>query len=97
MITLATARTESARQALANLVAAWPVGRTVRHEAGWTGTIAPDDGRHPGKPIPLTGGADAHALLPGGLPVVCVTWRVDGKPTTAWYRTGVLTLVGGTR
>lgn len=97
MITATTARTAAARQTLDDLAAAWPIGRKVRHEAGWTGTIAADDGRFPGRSIPLTGGPDAHALLPAGLPVVCVTWRADGRQVTAWYRTSVLTPIGGTR
>lgn len=81
------------RRRLEDLAARYPVGVKVRHESGWTGTVAAD---HPGNIHGLDlAAAHGIAMAPLGRDgVVCVHAVIQGYPVTSWYRPEVLTLVG---
>ena len=70
----------------------WPVGATVRHESGWTGTVHPAEHCDVG----WTGSTGAHAVMRKRLEgLVAVQWRAgDGRLAVAWYRPRVLHKVG---
>jgi hypothetical protein len=79
---------------LLNLSGRWPVGARVRHESGWTGTVAPTAPPD----FPVLGHTAAHAVLgwqgSRSISAVAVTWIVDGYPAVAWYRPRVLRRLG---